>query len=125
MNINLDKCNVDACYAGTQKGLNCPPGLSPVTFSERAMKKINDRESDISEWYLDVKLIAKYLDVPAKDAKRSYHHTAPVSNVYALHEALRLVLNEGLDNVEKRHRETAKYFWDKLESTELDNGEKF
>lgn len=89
------------------------------------MKKINDRESDISEWYLDIKLIAKYLDVPAKDAKRSYHHTAPVSNVYALHEALRLVLNEGLDNVEKRHRETAKYFWDKLESTELDNGEKF
>ena len=82
---------IDACYSGTQKCLSCPPGLSPVTFSERAVEVVRKRKTKVQSWYLDLSMIEKYWG-----SERVYHHTAPISMNYALHEALRIVLEEGL-----------------------------
>lgn len=98
--VEVDAWGIDLCYSGTQKCLSCPPGLAPLTCSERAMQVIRQRKSRCTSWYLDFSLIADYW----ADAKRVYHHTAPVSMIYALREALRLVLEEGLENRFARHR---------------------
>src|SRR3954470_18544034 len=98
--VEIDKWQVDAVYSGTQKCLGCPPGLSPVSFSERAVEKILGRKEKVRSWYLDVSLIANYWG-----GDRVYHHTAPINMTYALHEALRLVLEEGLENCFARHRQ--------------------
>jgi alanine-glyoxylate transaminase/serine-glyoxylate transaminase/serine-pyruvate transaminase len=97
--VRLDDWQVDAVYSGTQKCLSCPPGLAPVSLSDRAMGKIKARESGVQSWYLDVNLLANYWG----DGARVYHHTAPISMNYALHEALRLALEEGLENRWGRH----------------------
>jgi alanine-glyoxylate transaminase/serine-glyoxylate transaminase/serine-pyruvate transaminase len=97
--VNVDEWQIDATYSGTQKCLSCPPGLSPVSFSENAFSVINDRKHKIQSWYLDVKLLRDYWG-----KERFYHHTAPISMVYALREALRLVLQEGLENRFARHK---------------------
>jgi alanine-glyoxylate transaminase/serine-glyoxylate transaminase/serine-pyruvate transaminase len=96
--VRLDAWQVDAVYSGTQKCLSCPPGLSPVSFSPRAMEVATKRKSKVQSWYLDVNLLASYWG-----QERVYHHTAPISMNYALHEALRLVLEEGLENRWRRH----------------------
>jgi alanine-glyoxylate transaminase/serine-glyoxylate transaminase/serine-pyruvate transaminase len=98
--VEIDEWGVDASYSGTQKCLGVPPGLSPVTFSARAVERVHARAQPPQSWYLDVSLIANYVD----GASRVYHHTAPVSMVYALHAALGALLDEGLDAAWARHR---------------------
>jgi alanine-glyoxylate transaminase/serine-glyoxylate transaminase/serine-pyruvate transaminase len=97
--VCVDEWGIDALYSGTQKCLSAPPGLSPVTFSPRAVDLIMNRRSPVQSWYLDVTLIRNYWG-----SERAYHHTAPISSIYALHEALRLALEEGLEARFKRHR---------------------
>lgn len=96
--VFVDGWGIDVCYAGTQKCLSVPPGLAPITFSPRAMDAIRARRTPVPSWYLDVALITRYWGT-----ERVYHHTAPVSMLYALHEGLRLVLDEGLDDRWSRH----------------------
>ncbi len=98
--VEVDAWGIDACYSGTQKCLSCPPGLSPLTLSPRALEAIKARKGKVQSWYLDLSLIADYW----AEGKRAYHHTAPISMVYALREALRLVLEEGLELRFARHR---------------------
>jgi alanine-glyoxylate transaminase / serine-glyoxylate transaminase / serine-pyruvate transaminase len=94
----VDEWGIDVCYSGTQKCLSVPPGLSPVTFSSRAMDAIRGRSTPVRSWYLDVGMITRYWGT-----ERVYHHTAPISMLYALHEGLRLVLEEGLEARWHRH----------------------
>src|SRR5829696_1706244 len=98
--IKLDEWQVDAVYSGTQKCLSAPPGLSPVSLSPRAMEAATKRKKKVQSWYLDVNLLSSYWG-----QERVYHHTAPISMNYALHEALRLVLIEGLENRFRLHQE--------------------
>ncbi|MBI4401681.1 MAG: alanine--glyoxylate aminotransferase family protein [Nitrospirae bacterium] len=98
--LEVDRWGIDACYSGTQKCLSCPPGLAPLTLSERALAAIRNRKAPCQSWYLDVSLIADYW----AEAKRAYHHTAPISMLYALREALRLIEEEGLEARFARHR---------------------
>ena len=97
--VEIDVWGVDAAYSGTQKCLSCPPGLSPVTFGPRALDVLRARKSKVQSWYLDLTLIEKYWG-----EERVYHHTAPISMNYALREALRIVLEEGLPARFARHR---------------------
>ncbi len=96
--VEVDAWGIDACYSGTQKCLSCPPGLSPVTFSETALEVIRGRRTKVQSWYLDMSMIADYWG-----GERVYHHTAPVNMTYALYEALRIVLEEGLEPRIARH----------------------
>jgi alanine-glyoxylate transaminase / serine-glyoxylate transaminase / serine-pyruvate transaminase len=98
--VRIDDWNVDAVYSGTQKCLSCPPGLAPVSLSKRALDIATKRKQKVQSWYLDVNLLASYWG-----QDRVYHHTAPISMNYALHEGLRLVLEEGLEARWRRHRE--------------------
>ena len=90
--------SIDAVYSGTQKGLSCPPGLAPVSFSPRAVEAINRRKTKVQSWYLDMTMVQHYWG-----EERFYHHTAPITMIYALREALRLVLEEGLEARSARH----------------------
>ncbi len=96
--VRIDDWGIDAVYSGTQKCLSCPPGLSPVSLSPRAMEVATKRRTKVQSWYLDVNLLSSYWG-----QERVYHHTAPISMNYALHEALRLVLAEGLEARWQRH----------------------
>lgn len=116
---HVDKWGIDAAYAGTQKCLSCPPGVSPLSFSDRAMKKLLAREDKVKNWYLDMKAVASYL-VGGKGAARTYHHTAPISMVYAIREALAIVAEEGLEKRWARHRAVAEEFWAGLEGIGLE-----
>ena len=98
--VELDTWEIDACYSATQKCLSCPPGLSPLSLSSRSLEVLKNRKGKVQSWYLDLSLIADYW----AEGKRAYHHTAPISMIYALREALRLVLEEGLDARFARHR---------------------
>ena len=100
MPVEVDAWGVDACYSGTQKCLSCPPGLAPLTLSPRALEAVKARKTKVQSWYLDAGMVADYW----AEGKRVYHHTAPISMVYALREALRLVLEEGLEARFARHR---------------------
>ncbi|MGV3774575.1 MAG: pyridoxal-phosphate-dependent aminotransferase family protein [Verrucomicrobiales bacterium] len=97
--VRIDEWQVDAVYSGTQKCLSCPPGLAPVSLSPRAMEVATKRKTKVQSWYLDVNLLASYWG-----QERVYHHTAPISMNYALHEALRLTLEEGLEARWARHQ---------------------
>ncbi|MBI3411813.1 MAG: alanine--glyoxylate aminotransferase family protein [Planctomycetes bacterium] len=96
--LHLDAWEIDAVYSCSQKGLSCPPGLSPVSFSKRAVEAINRRKTKVQSWYLDVTLLQKYWG-----AERFYHHTAPITMIYAIREGLRLLLEEGLEARWTRH----------------------
>jgi alanine-glyoxylate transaminase/serine-glyoxylate transaminase/serine-pyruvate transaminase len=98
--VQVDAWGIDACYSGTQKCLSCPPGLAPLTLSPRALEALKARKTKVQSWYLDMSMIADYWT----EGKRAYHHTAPISMVYALREALRLVMEEGLEARFARHR---------------------
>ena len=100
--MRVDEWDVDVAYSGPQKCLSCPPGASPLTLNDRAMDKVLDREERPRSWYLDLSLLEGYWG-----DDRSYHHTAPISNVYALREALRLVAEEGIEQRWTRHRDVA------------------
>jgi len=113
--VRVDELGIDACYSGTQKCLGCPPGLSPVTFSERAVEVIRKRKTKVQSWYLDLSMIEKYWS-----SERIYHHTAPISMNYALHEALRIVLEEGLEKAWQRHRQVHETFVREMRKLELE-----
>ena len=98
--LQVDEWGIDAVYSGTQKCLSCVPGLSPVSFSERAAQAIRERKSKVQSWFLDLNLVMGYW---GGDAKRAYHHTAPVNSLYALHESLLILQEEGLQNSWDRH----------------------
>lgn len=98
MEVNLDKMGVDVAYSGTQKCISCPPGLSPVSFSEAAMDVLRKRKTPVVSWYLDMTMVSSYWG-----AERKYHHTAPINMIYGLREALRIIGEEGLDARFARH----------------------
>ena len=98
--LRVDDWGIDAIYSGTQKCLSCVPGLSPVSFSERAQQRIKQRKQKVQSWFLDLNLVMGYW---GSDGGRSYHHTAPVNSLYALHESLLMLQEEGLENSWKRH----------------------
>jgi len=99
--LRVDAWGVDAIYSGTQKCLSCVPGLSPVSFNDRAIEAIKGRKSPVQSWFLDLNLVMGYW---GQGAKRAYHHTAPVNTLYALHESLVILQEEGLENSWARHR---------------------
>ena len=96
--VEVDAWGIDAIYSGTQKCLSCPPGLAPVSFSPAAMEVITTRQSKVQSWYLDVNFLASYWG-----SDRAYHHTAPINMNYGLYEALRLIEEEGQEQVFARH----------------------
>ncbi|MBL8038671.1 MAG: alanine--glyoxylate aminotransferase family protein [Nitrospira sp.] len=100
MPVEVDRWGIDVCYSATQKCLSCPPGLAPLTLSDRALSVVKTRRSPCHSWYLDLSLIADYW----AEQSRAYHHTAPISMIYALREALRLVEEEGLPTRFARHQ---------------------
>ena len=113
--VTVDELGIDACYSGTQKCLGCPPGLAPVTFSDRAVDAVRKRKNKVQSWYLDLSMIEKYWG-----SERVYHHTAPISMNYALHESLRIVLEEGLEKAWQRHRQVHETFVREMRKLELE-----
>ena len=99
MSVEVDRWGIDAIYSGSQKCLSCPPGLAPVSFSDRAVEIIQGRKTKVQSWYLDTTMISSYWG-----SERSYHHTAPINMSYGLYEALRIILEEGLEPCFARHR---------------------
>ena len=100
--LHMDEWGIDAIYSGTQKCLSCPPGLAPVSFGARALAKLDARKTKVQSWYLDVSMLRKYY-TGTGGGSRFYHHTAPINMTYGLHEALTIVLEEGLENRIARH----------------------
>jgi len=100
--LRVDDWGIDAIYSGTQKCLSCPPGLSPVSFGPRALARMDARKTKVQSWYLDVSMLRKYY-TGGGGGGRVYHHTAPINMSYALHEALTILLEEGLDARIARH----------------------
>ncbi len=98
-NLSVDEWGIDVCYSGTQKCLGVPPGLAPITLSETARETLHRRSTKVQSWYLDLSMIENYWG-----EGRAYHHTAPISMIYALHEGLRLIHEEGLEPRFARHR---------------------
>ncbi len=101
--IRVDEWSLDAVYSGSQKCLSCFPGLSPVTFGEAALERIKNRKKKVQSWFLDLNLVMGYWSGEGKSAGRSYHHTAPVNSLYALHESLVMLHEEGIENTWSRH----------------------
>ena len=110
--LRVDDWCIDAIYSGTQKCLSAPPGLSPISLSNGAVEVLNNRKHKVQSWFLDLTLVKDYWS----GAKRAYHHTAPVSAMYALREAYRLVLEEGLENRWARHQQNHELLKDGLQS---------
>ena len=98
--LMVDEWELDAVYSGSQKCLSCTPGLSPVTFSERAIAKLKARKTPVQSWFLDLNLVLGYW---GSEGKRTYHHTAPINPLYGLHEALVMLAEEGIENSWARH----------------------
>ena len=109
--LKVDEWNIDALYSGSQKCLSAPPGLSPVTFSQAAVNALDNRNTKVQSWFLDLSLVKNYWS----GAKRAYHHTAPISAMFAMREALRIVLEEGLENRFARHQRNYELLRDGLE----------
>ena len=107
--VFVDDWGIDVCYSGTQKCLSVPPGLSPITFSHKAEDVIDKRKTKVKSWYLDLLLIRRYVG-----QERLYHHTAPVSMLYALLEGTQIILEEGLENRWQRHERLGKFLHDAL-----------
>jgi len=104
--VKIDEWDIDAAFSGTQKALSVPPGLAPLTFGDRAVEKLHNRQTRVGNWYLDLSLLEKYWG-----DERTYHHTAPISMNYALREGLRIILEEGLEARFARHQENAQKLW--------------
>ena len=100
MPVNVEENKIDAAYSGTQKCISCPPGLSPVTMSQRAVDKLKGRKLPVVSWYLDMGMVGSYWG-----KERKYHHTAPINMMYALREALRIIAEEGMETRFNRHEE--------------------
>jgi alanine-glyoxylate transaminase / serine-glyoxylate transaminase / serine-pyruvate transaminase len=112
--VEFDKTGIDIAYSCSQKGLSCPPGLSPLAISPRAMEWLRARTTPVRSWYLDLKLIHDYSTVSHR-----YHHTAPISMFYALREALLVITEEGIENRWERHRRCHKLFVREIEAMGL------
>jgi alanine-glyoxylate transaminase / serine-glyoxylate transaminase / serine-pyruvate transaminase len=112
--VEIGAWDVDVAYSASQKSLSCPPGLAPLTVSERAYQAMQERRTPVGNWYLDLKNLRKYWD-----SERVYHHTAPINLYFALREGLRLVAEEGLEERFARHRANAKVLWKGLEDLDL------
>ena len=110
--VRMDDWGIDVIYSGTQKCISAPPGLSPISFDPRAIEAIERRKTKVQSWYLDLSMVKQYWT----GAKRIYHHTAPVSMIYALYEALRLIFEEGLEARFERHRRNHELLRDGLEA---------
>ncbi len=115
LELYIDKWNIDIAYSCSQKGLSCPPGLSPFTMNHRAEDKLSSRKSKVPNWYLDLSLLNKYWG-----SDRVYHHTAPVNMNFAIREGLRLIANEGLQSIWKRHNSNSQKLWKGLEELGLE-----
>lgn len=113
--LKVDEWGIDALYSGSQKCLSAPPGLSPVTFSQAAIDVLENRKTKVQSWFLDLTMVKNYWT----GAKRAYHHTAPVSAMFAMREALRIVLEEGLENRFKRHQKNHELLRDGLEAMDF------
>ena len=100
--LKVSEWGLDAVYSGTQKCLSCTPGLSPVTFSDRAVERLTARNNKVQSWFLDLNLVLGYW---SGGGKRAYHHTAPINSLYGLHEALIMLEEEGIENAWQRHRD--------------------
>lgn len=100
--LKVDEWEIDAIYSGSQKCLSCTPGLSPISFSQRAMDVVTNRKTKVQSWFLDLNLVTAYW---GGGTKRAYHHTAPINALYGLHEALLILQEEGLENAWARHRQ--------------------
>jgi alanine-glyoxylate transaminase/serine-glyoxylate transaminase/serine-pyruvate transaminase len=114
--VEVDAWGIDAAYAGSQKCLSCTPGLAPLTFGPRAVERLRTRETPVQSWFLDLTLLMGYW---GSDAKRSYHHTAPINPLYGLHEALLLLEEEGLEHAWARHLRTHTVLVEGLEALGL------
>jgi len=114
--VLIDEWNIDATYSGSQKCLSCPPGLSPVTFNEKAVELVKNRKTPVQSWFMDLNLILGYW---SGSNKRTYHHTAPINSLYALHEALLILKEEGIENSWKRHEINGKKLVSELEKIGL------
>ena len=114
--VKVDEWSIDAIYSGSQKCLSCTPGIAPVSFSERALEKVRNRQTKVQSWFMDLNLIMGYW---GEGAKRAYHHTAPINALYALHEALLMLKEEGLENAWQRHRKNHLIFRAGLEAMGL------
>jgi len=112
--VRVDEIGIDVCYSGGQKALSCPPGASPLTFSPRAVERIQNRKTKVANWYLDATMLGNYWG-----SDRTYHHTAPISMNYALYESLRVILEEGLENRWARHKANAELLWEGLENLDM------
>jgi len=116
--LRVDDWGMDVVYSGSQKCLSCVPGLSPITFSQRAVERIKARKSPAQSWFCDVSLLMSYYESGEKT--RAYHHTAPVNSLYAMHEALRLVEEETLEARWARHEGAASHLYSRLEDAGLE-----
>lgn len=112
--VNVDQRGIDVCYSGTQKALSAPPGLAPITFSARALDRLSRRKSPVPAWYLDAALLSRYWG-----SERMYHHTISAPLVYAIHEALAIIAEEGLPARAERHAANQRAFQEGLEAVGL------
>tara|TARA_B100000902_G_scaffold11972_1_gene14567 strand:- start:149 stop:1333 length:1185 start_codon:yes stop_codon:yes gene_type:complete len=115
LELFIDDWKIDLAYSCSQKGLSCPPGLSPFTMNKRAEDKLSSRSSKVPNWYLDLSLLNRYWG-----SDRVYHHTAPVNMNFAIREGLRLIAKEGLENIWQRHNSNAIKLWTGLDSLGLE-----
>ena len=111
----MDDWYIDALYSGTQKCLSCPPGLSPVSFSDRAVEKLTNRASKVPNWYLDLSMITQYWS----GKSRVYHHTAPINMLYGLYQACYNIIDEGLEMVIQRHSDMHQLLVEELDNIGL------
>ena len=114
--LEVKDWGLDAVYSGTQKCLSCTPGLSPVTFNDRAIAKVKARKTPVQSWFLDLNLVLGYW---GGESKRTYHHTAPVNALYGLHEALLILKEEGLEQAWARHNRNYRAFQAGIEAMGL------
>lgn len=114
--LKVDEWQLDVVYSGSQKCLSCPPGLSPITFSNKAVQKIKNRKTRVQSWFMDLNLVLGYW---GSGGRRTYHHTAPINSLYGLHESLLLLKEEGIENAWKRHSNNGKLFCGELNSIGL------
>ncbi|KZN55818.1 pyridoxal-phosphate-dependent aminotransferase family protein [Pseudoalteromonas luteoviolacea] len=103
--LKVDDWGIDAIYSGSQKCLSCVPGISPVSFSDKAVDVLKQRKTKVPSWFLDQSLVMDYW---SGEGKRSYHHTAPINSLYALHESLLMLKQEGLEDAWQRHSQMHK-----------------
>jgi alanine-glyoxylate transaminase/serine-glyoxylate transaminase/serine-pyruvate transaminase len=115
--LEVDAWGIDAIYSGSQKCLSCPPGLSPVSFSPRAIEAVRARKSPVQSWFLDLSLVMNYWQ---GEGARSYHHTAPINMLYALHESLLMLAAEGLEQAWARHAQNHQRLRAGLEAMDLE-----